>query len=421
MMRTSGVEDFDDYDDLEDGGDFDRPPIPDAVDLVVEVGAVMSRHAAQLFRTVNIMRLEALEDAVSRGSQLSDVIQRSIRLELASALGITEASADQLLSRAQALVHDYPQILASLSDARMTRRRAELLVDGLDSIEAELRDEVLETGLVLAETLPDGSFRRELRTLIETVRATTLEHRHEHALEARRVYVESADDGMAWLHALIPAVEAQAIHGRITAIAKALAVGNPDEGRTLDQRRADIVGDLLVDGLTDAVAAEARGIRPSVVVTVPVLALMGLDEGGIATVEGVGPIPLARARELCGASSSWMRVLTHPETGAVLSVGRDRYDPPPALRRLVKWRSETCMGPGCNMPASRCDVDHQVDWARGGLTALHNLTPLCEGHHIVKHHGGWSVQQLTGGVIEWTSPTGRVYLVEPTRRIPVFS
>jgi len=42
---------------------------------------------------------------------------------------------------------------------------------------------------------------------------------------------------MAWFHALMPAVEAFAIHVRITAIARTLAAGNPDEDRTLDQRR----------------------------------------------------------------------------------------------------------------------------------------------------------------------------------------
>ena len=41
--------------------------------------------------------------------------------------------------------------------------------------------------------------------------------------------------------------------------------------------------------------------------------------------EGIGPIPVSRARELCGGDTSWMRVLTHPETGMVLSVGRDLY------------------------------------------------------------------------------------------------
>ena len=117
-----------------------------------------------------------------------------------------------------------------------------------------------------------------------------------------------------------------------------------------------------------------------------------------------------------------MRVLTHPETGMVLSVGRDRYQPPPSLRKLVKWRSARCMAPGCSVPASHCQLDHTIAWEHGGETALSNQAPLCQGHHTIKHHGNWTIRQLdgSGGAIEWTSPTGRSYIVEPERPVPIF-
>ena len=140
-------------------------------------------------------------------------------------------------------------------------------------------------------------------------------------------------------------------------------------------------------------------------------------------VEGIGPIPLDRARELCGGADGWTRVLTHPETGMVLSVGREKYRPPPGLRRLVRWRADRCMAPGCSVPASRCEIDHNVAWEHGGHTSLDNHCPLCKGHHLVKHHGGWTVQQLPGGggAIEWTSPARRRYVVHPERRVPTFT
>ena len=40
--------------------------------------------------------------------------------------------------------------------------------------------------------------------------------------------------------------------------------------------------------------------------------------------------------------------------------------------------------------------------------------------HIVKHGTEWLVEHLEGGVMRWTSPTGRVYLVEPERTLPTF-
>ena len=397
-------------------------PGPDSVGRVVEIADMMSVFAARRAVWIDALRLEALADAERYGHGLRQVTERSVRLELAAALRVTEHAAAGLMAQAEALVHRYPAALDSLAQARMTERHAEILVDGVDAVEPEFRERILSRGIELAESQPVGVFRRSLRALIDNVRSATLAERHEAALVERRVAIESADDAMGWLHAFAPLVELRAIHGRLTAEAKVLAAQD-GEMRSLDQLRADVFGDLLIDGETDALPPEARGIRATVVVTVPVLALLDQDgQSGGATVEGVGPIPMARARELCAGSDGWMRVLTHPETGMVLSVGRERYRPPPSLRRLVRWRADRCMAPGCGIPAARCEVDHTLAWEHGGSTSLDNLAPVCKGHHTVKHHGGWRVRQIddSGGALEWTSPAGRRYRVEPERRVPVF-
>ncbi|HWL76095.1 HNH endonuclease signature motif containing protein [Microbacterium sp.] len=423
-------------------------PVSDAMDRVRETGDVVTMFAAEYFVTVDRARREALEDAARFGRELTGVVERGIRLELAAGMRITEHAAGDLIRRAEALVHRYPDALESLSRARMTVAHAEYLVDRLDELEPAVRDGLVAEAVALAEELPVGAFRRALRKLIEVHRSVTLAERHEAAVVRRRVVVEHVDDGMAWLSAYIPAVEAHAIYGRLTAIAKAIKAHDeaaatprqdatsrdcdaapPDEDRTIDQLRADVLSDLLIEGDTIVHPVEARGIRATVAVTVPALALLAESDSARAAqglapavVEGVGPIPLDRARELCGSADGWMRILTHPETGMVLSVGRSQYRPPPMLRKLVRWRADRCMAPGCGIPASRCELDHTVAWEHGGETSLDNLAPLCKGHHTVKHHGGWRVRQLpdTGGALEWTSPAGRRYVVQPERRVPVF-
>jgi hypothetical protein len=399
------------------------PHIPDALDLVTEVADMEAAFAAQRFCAVDAMRREALADAVRHGRELTEVIDRSVRLELAAALRITEHAAGMMLAHAEALVHRYPGVLESLQQARITQRHAEILTAAFDAEAAEVADALLGQAIELAQQHAVGTFRRALQKLIDTFRARSLTERHEQAVTHRRVAVQPGADGMADLLLHVPAVEAHAILSRATAIAKALK--NVDgETRTLDQLRADAICDLLIEGDTTVHPERARGIRASVVVTVPALSL--LDDahaaGEPATVEGVGPIPIRRARELCGGEGGWMRVLTHPETGMVLSVGTDRYDAPPALRKLIKWRAERCMAPGCSVPASRCQIDHNLAWEHGGHTALWNECPFCQGHHTVKHHGGWTVHQLpgTGGAIEWISPAGRRYVVKPERPVPVF-
>lgn len=405
------------------------PPVPDALDLVVEAAALRAISAAQQYERIESMRLEALADAAGRfGRKPNDVDERSVRLELANALRITEVAADDLFRTADALVNRYPAVLDSLSHACITERHARVLVDGLDEVEPELVHDVIPRAIALAELEPVGTFRRKLRKLIESVRFQTLADRHAAAVQNRRAYVETCPDGMGNLMVHAPIVELRAIFDRATAAAKVI-VASSDETRTLDQVRADVVCDLLIDGRTDLHPEQARGIRATVVVSVPALALV--DDERIAgnaaaahppVVEGIGPVPLEVARALVGTSSTMTRLLTHPEHGMVLSVSRDRYETPPALRRLVTWRAERCLAPGCGVPAWRCDIDHSVAWEHGGETALSNLAPLCRGHHTIKHRGDWSVRQLegSGGALEWISPMGRRYVVEPERRVPFF-
>ncbi|MFH8252390.1 DUF222 domain-containing protein [Microbacterium sp. B2969] len=405
--------------------DFFVPDVPDALDLVLEVADMMSIFAAQRFVRIDGMRCEALAEAGRYGSQLNGIAERSVRLELAAALRITEYAADELIRLAEAVVRRYPQVLDSLSRAGMTEKHASILVDGLDELEPDLLDGVLPEAVALAEAEPVGSFRRRLRKLIDTARVDTLAERHEAAVEKRRTFIEPAEDGMASWTLIGPAVEVRAGFDRVTAVAKVIGA-QPEETRTLDQIRSDVMFDLLIEGNTGVHPVQARGIQAKVHVTVPVLARLedgARAEGEPAVGEGIGPVPVEVARELCGSAPTMTRILTDPETGMVLSVSRDRYETPPWLRRIVTWRAERCMAPGCTMPASRCQIDHSIAWEHGGHTSLGNLCPLCQGHHTVKHHGGWTVTQIegSGGALEWISPTGRRYLVQPERKVPVFT
>jgi hypothetical protein len=120
------------------------------------------------------------------------------------------------------------------------------------------------------------------------------------------------------------------------------------------------------------------------------MTLLGLsDEPG--DLAGHGPIDPDTARRLAAQAPSFLRLLTHPETGAVLSVGRDRYAVPADLKAWLRVRDETCRFPGCSRRAERCDIDHITHWAHGGTTDHHNLIHLCRKHHRLKHTTPWTV------------------------------
>jgi hypothetical protein len=112
-----------------------------------------------------------------------------------------------------------------------------------------------------------------------------------------------------------------------------------------------------------------------------------------------------------------VRLLTHPETGAVLSVGRDRYAVPRDLKLWLRIRDETCRFPGCGRTAAHADIDHTIDWQHDGATRHDNLAHLCEAHHRLKHQTAWRVNQAGGGALEWRAPSGRVYRTEPATQL----
>jgi len=91
-----------------------------------------------------------------------------------------------------------------------------------------------------------------------------------------------------------------------------------------------------------------------------------------------------------------------------LDIGAATETIPAHLRRAVTIRHRTCAFPGCDQPASVCEVHHIVPRSRGGPTALPNLVPLCRFHHLtVIHRWDWRLVLHADGSTTAISPEGR--------------
>ncbi len=153
-------------------------------------------------------------------------------------------------------------------------------------------------------------------------------------------------------------------------------------------------------------------IKAEVLVTVPVLTLLGLSEEP-AELEGYGPVDDETARKLCAGASSFKRILTHPETGAMISFGRDTYKVPADLKRMINIRDRCCRAPGCNRSARFTELDHTKPWAAGGTTDYESVKGYCPKHHLLKTACGWKDTQDKDGTVTFTSPAGRTYTSKP--------
>lgn len=89
------------------------------------------------------------------------------------------------------------------------------------------------------------------------------------------------------------------------------------------------------------------------------------------------------------------------------------YRPPPRLREFIAARDLTCRFLTCRMPAWRGDLDHTIPWDDGGRTCKCNLGGGCRGHHQLKQHPRWRLEQRAPGQFTWITPAGRTYTIGP--------
>jgi Domain of unknown function (DUF222) len=138
--------------------------------------------------------------------------------------------------------------------------------------------------------------------------------------------------------------------------------------------------------------------------------LMGLNDDP-AMLGGWGPVVSDIARQVAfdtQANPRWAFTVTDRD-GHVLHHGYTNRRPTATERDFVRARDRTCRAPGCSRPATWCDLDHRVEYAKGGLPHRHNLCCLCRRHHRLRHERGFTYQQVTPGSYRWRAPNGLTY------------
>jgi hypothetical protein len=334
--------------------------------------------------------------------------------------------------------------------------------------------------LVVAETDTPARTRAHARQVAATLAFETVKERHESAAVERSVTLRSLDDGLALLSVVLPETLGVAIYDRLTRMTTQImrnrtqtavnpvkvvaedaapdvaqeaapdtipdwvldgyyatmpeagdagtgeagageTVTNctPRDTRTYDQIRTDLLVDLLL--ASNASAALGKGldsIQAHIQVTVTATTLAGIDNK-LAQLDGHGPLHPEIARDLASRNGGWTKLFLTPG-GMVTET--DTYTPTESMKRYLRARDQHCRFPGCGVSATRCDIDHNQDHAKGGKTRLDNLTHLCRGHHTLKHpdlhdQDRWTAHLKPDGTLTWQSPLGRTYHDHPTRRV----
>jgi hypothetical protein len=341
--------------------------------------------------------------------------------EVALACKISEHAAGSRLSAAMALDRRLPKTRAALERGELDWPKLMAIVDAVVGLTDAAAATVEEMVLPVAQEMNVPALRRALAEAVIIADSRSEEVGAQLRRDERRVCFTPIGDGATELWALLSAPVAEAAKQVIYQLADA-AKTDGDE-RTADQRRADVLGDLLTNPGPFEGELTPRP-QPQVVVTVPMETLLGRSEAP-GNLEGYGPVAASIAREVA-ERGTWRCAVVDGVHGTLLGLGRATYTPDyrpgKPLVDFVRARDATCTFPGCFRSAQRCDLDHRVRHP-AGPTCECNLGALCRKHHRLKHEAGFvmatsSDPEQPPGTLAWRTPAGLRYARPPTR-LPV--
>jgi hypothetical protein len=341
--------------------------------------------------------------------------------EISARLRVPQGEANKHLARGAGLA-EHPQVLTALRDAVIDLAKADILLRSGNPLSTEEREEAITRYLPQA---PDHT-RRWLRDKMNEF-ANRLHGKAEvtkHAVTRRAVFLDPADNAMAWISANLPATDAAAVWDAIEQAAHALRRA-PGAARTLAQARADALvaittGRLIVPpearcgptptdtsensqngttGKSGTSTTSTSGSGEHTVGGAPedsalprtTVPASGCTCGGCtcdgASVRVIPVKPQIRitvpASMLLGADdapghldtygpipadlaaqiatdATWQRLVTDPLTGVLTDYSTTTYQPGKVLRQAVIARDETCGFLQCDRQARWSDLDHIV-------------------------------------------------------------
>lgn len=342
--------------------------------------------------------------------------EAAVSAEVGAALRIGQGLAASRVRYARAMRERLPKVGAVFAAGDIDYRMFQTMVFRTDLITDKdvlgAVDVALAANVTRWPSLSLGRLAAQVDKVVARADADAVRRRKERVAD-RAVWIADAGEGMSHIEGSLLSLDAHALDQRLDALAATVCEHDP---RSREQRRADALGALAAGadrlGCRCARSDCGAGKRPAAgPVVIHVIAERAVLDGGGSTpavqIGAEGLIPPELLAEL--AASATLVGLVHPGDAPP----EPGYVPSRALADFVRCRDLTCRWPGCDRPATDCDVDHTIPYAEGGPTHASNLKCLCRTHHLVKTFWGWRDAQLPDGTLILASPSGQVYVTTP--------
>jgi hypothetical protein len=316
--------------------------------------------------------------------------EAAVAAEVAAALGISQGLAGSRLRYARALRERLPKVAEvflagdiGLGLFATMVYRTDLITDGqvLAAVDAELAVKVPRW-----PSMTRGRLAGKVDAIVANADADAVRRRVERQ-RGRAVWIDDFDSGLSEIHGSMFTPDARALDKALAALAATVCEHDP---RSREQRRADALGALAARadrlgcrcGRKDCTAGRRPAATPVVIYVIAEQATLdGTGRAPGSLVEADGLIPPELVSEL--AESARLVALAHPADAAP----EPGYVPSKALAAFVRCRDLTCRWPGCDRPATDCDLDHTIPYGDGGGTHASNLKCYCRTHQrLAKVH-----------------------------------
>ena len=278
-------------------------------------------------------------------------------------------------------------------------------------------------------------------------------HQERVEAERRRRYVSSSrtdEFGLRTVIARVEAGDAVWVEATVARVAQILTPGHPEA--TAEELRAIAFGWLarpaellqLLLGHRDPQTPEAAASRATAFPADLLAALRAVDlsplapkatlyvhlhqaavqgtggtAGGVARVEGLGPVTLSGLQTLLARTS----LVVRPVLDLSDRVRTTAYEHPESLKERIHLTTGGDYWPYATSTSRRVDYDHPTPYRpdpdrqsragpAGGQTGTHNSGPLGRRHHRWKTHAGYRARQCGQGRYVWLTPHGLGFLVD---------
>jgi hypothetical protein len=317
----------------------DREVIDQIVIRREALASIEAAEAADLLDYVDRARAAGERCSEAQGRRRVDAAVH----ELSMAMRLPVPTVERQIARARRLRSRLPSVWQAWHDGRVSTTQ----VGEIDRAACRLTrpdlwaalDEVVIDAVAARTPSQTG---RWLDRWVERTEADASRERHVLARADRAVLARPAGDGMSRLSAIIPAAEAAAIIQSLTKAAHALSSDDP---RTLDQARADLFVDTLLDRRDGGL-----GYRAVIGITVPLSSLMGFSSTPGELTDRSATIPAHVIRAAMADEHSLLYRLVTDDVGDLMTITWLGRFAPSRLAQVLEFRDGTSVFPTAPSP-----------------------------------------------------------------------